>query len=100
MDIANLQGFMALAIKNEFDAKWCKDGLIISEQRRIVLWVDGRATIYGMAHEEMEELTGGALTGPWYVSYILGGPPFWTTSDPAAVHEAASKYGLPIVRGF
>lgn len=45
MDIANLQGFMVFAIKNGFGAKWCKDGLVISEQRRIVLWEDGRATI-------------------------------------------------------
>ena len=100
MDIANLQGFRVFAIKNGFGAKWCKDGLVISEQRRIVLWEDGRATIYGMTHEEMEGLTGGALIGPWYISLILGGPPYWTTSEMELVHEAASKYGLPIVRGF
>ena len=100
MDIANLQGFMALATANGFEAKWCKDGLVISEQRRIVLWGDGRATVYGLTHEEMEGLTGGALIGPWYVSYVLGGPPFWTTSDPALVQEASLKYGLPLVRGY
>ena len=89
----NLQSVLLAVEKDGFKTKWVPGGLLVEEQRRIVKHIDGRCTIYGVSYEEMKSLS---LVEQWGMSIVLGGPPFWTTSNFKVAFQAARKLGIMI----
>lgn len=97
MKVANLQGFMLLAMENGFSARWLNDGVFIGPERKRVIRHPDCWTVYGMSFEEMKKLS---LSESWDISLVLGGPPFWSTKSDDAANEVIEKFGLPKGRWY